>query len=166
MPPNRIYETACDVRCNLSWGHSRYHSRVSQRPALQSASVSGDRISGQPLPSQLRRIPSRYRTTTDGKKTISLSVNFAARSDGDEQFVGRLERDFMYRGHPVHNLTGQFIGGNVTIQTGSVLAFGSKSDHAWTYHGCLIGRSIIGRYAGRDKKGKLKGGIFHLRTGK
>jgi len=107
-----------------------------------------------------------YRTSTNGKHTISLSVKFSELSDSDEQFVGRLERDFMYKGHPVHNLTGQFVGGNVMIQTGSVLAFGSKSDHAWTYSGCLIGRSLIGRYAGRDKKGKPMGGAFHLRTGK
>lgn len=107
-----------------------------------------------------------YRTSTDGKTLIPLLFEFSAQSLSDSQFVGHVERDFMYRGNPDHHCSGQFEANTVKIQTGSVRAFGSKSDHAWTYSGCLIGRSLIGRYAGIDKKGKPKGGLFIVRTGR
>ena len=103
-----------------------------------------------------------YRSTTDGKKLIPLRVKIVGGNDNN--FSGTIAKDFMYRGHPVHGMSGRFVGTEVVLQTESVRAFGNKSDHAWTYNGCVIGTSIVGRYAGRDKKGKLKGGVFVLRT--
>lgn len=105
-----------------------------------------------------------YRTTTDGKKLISL--RFTVDDGTDSQFSGSVERDFMYSGHPVHDLTGVVQGLNVKMQTGSLRVFGNRADNTWSYSGVILGRSIIGRYAGRDKKGKPVGGLFHVRTGK
>lgn len=107
---------------------------------------------------------SGYRVTPDGKHLISIRMRFGKGTD--DQFTGRVERDFMYSGHPVHHLAGSFQGVYVRAQTGPVKAFGNKSDHAWTYAGCLIGRTLIGRYSGRNDKGKLKGGVFVVRTGR
>lgn len=105
-----------------------------------------------------------YRTTTDGKKLISILVRL--NKGADSPFAGSIERDFMYRGHPVHNIQGQFDGRQVIMQTGSVKSFGNKGDHAWTYTGYLVGRSIVGRFTGHDKKGKRIGGLFHIRSGR
>lgn len=105
-----------------------------------------------------------YRTTTDGKKLISILVQL---NQGPESPVaGSIERDFMYRNHPVYNIQGQIDGLQVILQTGSVKSFGNKGEHAWTYTGYVIGQSIVGRFAGRDKKGKRKGGLFHIRSGR
>lgn len=104
-----------------------------------------------------------YRTTTNGKKLISILIRL---NRGPESpFAGSIERDFMYRGHPVYNIKGQFDGLQVVMQTGSVKSFGNKGDHAWTYTGYLVGRSIVGRFTGHDKKGKRIGGLFHIRSG-
>ncbi|MEZ6127690.1 MAG: hypothetical protein R3C59_03350 [Planctomycetaceae bacterium] len=110
------------------------------------------------------RVFKGYRTTTDGKALIPLLIRIETGTD--ESFYGKLEKDHMYSGHPVHEATGCCQGTSVNIQTGKLLEFGNNGDHAWTYGGMLFNRTIIGRYAGRDTKGRPKGGVFVVRFGR
>ena len=78
------------------------------------------------------------------------------------QVVGRVEKSWMYRGHPIHEMTGRLDGAVLSIQTGKTLALGNKSDGLWRYDAYVIGRTIIGEFKGYGKKRKLSGGYFRL----
>ncbi len=80
----------------------------------------------------------------------------------DAQWSGELELDYDIRSNPVLELSGGFSGPYLVAQSGSTKAFGNRGDLPRTYTGTLFGSSIIGRYSGRNAKGKAIAGVFVL----
>lgn len=78
------------------------------------------------------------------------------------RFSGKVERDWNYRGHPVHELNGKLDGISFQATTGRSLAYGSSIDNMWNYEGIVVGNYIIGRYFGTTRKGKQHADLFRV----
>lgn len=102
-----------------------------------------------------------FRTSLNGADLIPLRFEF--NKVLDDKFVGKVERDWMYTGHPVHALGGKVHGLKMMAQTGDTLAFGNNLDGRWNYEAYVIGKSIVGCYYGATRKGKAGCGYFHVK---
>lgn len=100
------------------------------------------------------------RVSPDRKKT--RQVQFRMITGDDAQWSGELELDYDIRSNPVFELTGGYSGPYLVAQSGTTKVFGNRGDLPRTYTGTLFGSSIIGRYSGRDAKGKSIAGVFVL----
>lgn len=103
-----------------------------------------------------------YRISPDGKKMRRMQ--FKVSHGDDSQWSGAVELDYGYRTHPVHHLSGNSSGPYLIAQTGATKSFGSRGDRAWSYSASLFGRSLVGRYSGRNSKGRLETGLFMLHS--
>lgn len=101
-----------------------------------------------------------YRKNVQAADPVTLRVTFQRVAGG--QFLGKIEKDWMYRGHPTHQFSGRMDGAVLSAQTGQTLAFGNKTDSMWHYDAFVIGRTIVGEFKGLGKKGQLGGGYFRL----
>jgi hypothetical protein len=102
-----------------------------------------------------------FRTSLDGGDVITLRVEFG--SIVDDRIEGKIERDWMYKGHPVHALRGALHGLKIFVETGETLSFGNNLDGNWKYEGYAFGKSIVGCYYGTTRKQKAGCGYFHVK---
>ncbi len=94
--------------------------------------------------------------------TTPLRIRFdTVASNG--HFSGTVERGYMFAGHPRHEFVGSVEGLKLHGETRASLANpGSKQDLGYVYSGLVIGRALVGNYAGTDDKNKVKQGTFYL----
>ncbi|MEM9369329.1 MAG: hypothetical protein AAGD07_25395 [Planctomycetota bacterium] len=94
------------------------------------------------------------------KRQYSLRFRFDKREA--YQLLGTVENQHQYSGHPKYQLLGKLDGANVQLQTGKRLALQGGKDGTFTYTGYVIGRTIVGEFAGRQVDGKLGNGYFRV----
>ena len=80
----------------------------------------------------------------------------------DNVFIARVQRDWMYRGHPIHRLEGRIDGAIFEAMTGKSLAIGNAMDGSLRYRGYVMGNTILGTFEGRTNRGKPTKGTFRL----
>ena len=101
-----------------------------------------------------------YRRHDGSDTTLKLRVRFE--TVADNVFIARLERDWMYRGHPIHRLEGQMSGAIFEAMTGKSLAIGNGMDGSLHYRGYVMGNTILGTFQGHTRRGKPTQGTFRL----
>lgn len=98
-----------------------------------------------------------------GKSKTGPTLKLRVEKVSGDRFAGVIERDHIYGQHPVYRASGQIDGAMVKIQTLQNLRPGDQTDGNWTYHGYVLGRTIVGTFSGRRTDGKPGGGSFRLR---
>jgi hypothetical protein len=96
------------------------------------------------------------------KSTEPTRIDLKIETVMGNAFSGKIERDTGISMHPVHGMSGMVNGLNIVIDTQGPRDPGRKKDGDWTYCGILVGRTIIGSFAGRGAKGNVGGGHFRL----
>ena len=80
----------------------------------------------------------------------------------DGQFQGRIEKGYIYAGHPVFEVSGNVSGINFEARTGRKVELANRNDDLLAYKGQVVGRTIRGYFRGVTEKQKRTSGEFRL----
>ena len=101
-----------------------------------------------------------YRQHAGSKGQVRIRITIDSMVDG--QFEGRIEKGYIYAGHPVFEVSGKISGINFEARTGRKVELANRNDDLLTYTGQVVGRTIRGYFRGVTEKQERTSGEFRL----